>query len=67
MKKKALAILLGVVTVGAAAGTVTELKSYADGVKLQIAGEENGEDVESQNAAEKKFSMVSTADLVDST
>lgn len=67
MKKKTLAVLLSVVTIGAAAGTVTQIKSYADGVKLQIAGEQDGEEAEQQDAEKKEaFSMVSTAELVDS-
>lgn len=66
MKKKTLAVLLGVVTLGATVGTVTEIKSYADGVKLQIAGEQDGEEDEVSSAeAKDAFSMVSTADLVD--
>lgn len=67
MKKKTLAVLLSVVTIGAAAGTVTQIKSYADGVKLQIAGEQDGEEAEQQDAEKKEaFSMVSTAELVES-
>lgn len=66
MKKKTLAVLLGVVTLGATVGTITEIKSYADGVKLQIAGEQDGEEDEDSGAEVKDtFSMVSTADLVD--
>ena len=67
MKKKTLAVLLGVVTIGVTAGTVTQIKSYADGVKLQIAGEQDGEEAEQQDAEKKEaFSMVSTAELVES-
>ena len=67
MKKKTLAVLLSVVTIGAAAGTVTQIKSYADGVKLQIAGEQDGEEAEQQDAEKKEaLSMVSTAELVES-
>lgn len=65
MKKKTLAILLGVVTAGAVAGTASDLYSYADGVKLQIAGQQ---ETETEIGAEKiaKFSTVSTADVVES-
>lgn len=62
MKKKTLAVLLSVVTVGAAAGTLTQIKSYADGAKLQIAGEQQ-EQADAQKQAD--FSIVSTAELVD--
>lgn len=66
MKKKALAILLGVVTAGAVVGTANDLYSYADGVKLQIAGKqyEQQKDDAQKRAA---FSNVSTAELVDNT
>lgn len=65
MMKKTLAVLLGVVTIGAAVGTITELKSYADGVKLQIAGQETETEDTSAEAAKKGFSTVSTAELVE--
>lgn len=65
MRKKILAILLGAVTVGAAVGTATQIKSYADGVKLQIAGEQNKEQEGADAEKRAAFSTVSTADLVD--
>lgn len=65
MRKKILAILLGAVTVGAAVGTATQIKSYADGVKLQIAGEQNNEQEGADAEKRAAFSTVSTADLVD--
>lgn len=66
MMKKTLAVLLGAVTLGATVGTVTELKSYADGVKLQIADQEDEADAGSDGETKKEFSTVSMADLVDS-
>jgi serine protease Do len=64
MKKKGLAILLGVMVVGAAVGTGEQLNSYAEGVKLQIAGEtEEAEEEETVNA--EAFSTISTAERVD--
>lgn len=66
MKKRALAILLSVVTAGAVVGTANDLYSYADGVKLQIAGKQNEQQMDD---AQKRaaFSNVSTAELVDNT
>lgn len=65
MKKKNLALVLGMTIVCMGMGAA-QLSSYANEVKLQIAGEnqetENAEaDTEDQNI----FSTISTADLVD--
>jgi serine protease Do len=50
--------------VGAAVGTGEQLNSYAEGVKLQIAGEtEEAEEEETVNA--EAFSTISTAERVD--
>lgn len=53
MKKKVLAILLGIVTAGTIVGAATDFYSYADGVKLQA------------NQKQAAFSTVSTADVVE--
>lgn len=74
MKKKSLALLLGATVLCTAAGAA-QLYSYAEDVKLQIAGaeEETGDGTEAagdlqdeENVnADAGISMVSTADLVD--
>lgn len=69
MKKRNIALLLGATIICSAAGAA-QLYSYAEDVKLQIAGEEDGgeeaSEVQEENQDEEaKISMVSTADLVD--
>ncbi|MDD2959688.1 MAG: trypsin-like peptidase domain-containing protein [Lachnospiraceae bacterium] len=60
MKKKGIAILLGIVVVGAGVGTATQLYSYADDVKLQIAGAES--ESETEQAADAAASNTASAD-----
>jgi len=57
MKKKGFAVLLGVVMIGAAVGTATQVYTYAENTKKEETAEES--------AAVNPFSTVSTADLVD--
>ena len=69
MKKRNIALLLGATIICSAAGAA-QLYSYAEDVKLQIAGEEDGGGEASEVQEEDrddgaKISMVSTADLVD--
>lgn len=69
MKKRNIALLLGATIICSAAGAA-QLYSYAEDVKLQIAGEEDGGEEASEVQEEDrddgaKISMVSTADLVD--
>lgn len=74
MKKKSLALLLSATVICSAAG-VAQLYSYAEDVKLQIAGAEEETEEGKEPAADvqdeltvdadTKISTVSTADLVD--
>lgn len=65
MKKKTLAILLGVIVVGTAAGTATELNSYAQNAKALAAEETQGTGKTTSAADSDMFSELSTTDLVD--
>ncbi len=66
MKKKGLALILGLAVIGAGAGAASQLYSYAEDVKLQIAAQEqeNAEEETEEQTAKETFA-VSTAQLVD--
>ena len=66
MKKKGLALVLGLAVTGAGAGAASRLYSYAEDVKLQIAtdAQENAETETEEQSAKQAFA-VSTAQLVD--
>ena len=66
MKKKGLALVLGLAVAGAGAGAASQLYSYAEDVKLQIAAQaQETEAQETEEQTAKETFAVSTAQLVD--
>ena len=66
MKKKGLALVLGLAVAGAGAGAASQLYSYAEDVKLQIAAQaQETEAQETEEQTAKETFAVSTAHLVD--
>ena len=66
MKKKGLALILGLAVIGAGAGAASQLYSYAEDVKLQIAAQaQETEAQETEEQTAKETFAVSTAQLVD--